>query len=740
MMGGFRMKGGLLRMAVMAVLLLTLAGAAGAAEVQSPEDPGHLVYPGMPWGTMRADMVAGVLLYERVNMLYADDLETGITRWTVPFSGGVDAQRRRRGGVRFGERHALVYSADGTASLLDSGTGREVWRRSGGFFGGGLHYAQLDAGDRWVTLRYETSAELCEVASGRRFKVSLPSGKPFGVHWMRDGKTVVLSELLTGKEEVPSRVQLWLWEPGAGDPVKGCAVDSPKKAYVFGALPDGSVFLREYVHGDQPEMLVSVINPRTGEKLRDLGDQWEEGTDTLWTEDGMRRITARESAPAVQVRDTLTGAPLFELTPPPESRITSCFQSAGKDWAAGRDGQNALFLMPVEENGAPRRILGDKRFLPGQVASIRPPHLLCGQYNEFRVMKYTLLSLDGLEERGRWHCGKDYVSVGGQPMLSVESGRLLHSTKVQSSHGLALIPSGGDTPLLEKPYRAVALSPDGRYLMAAVSETGPLFLLDETGKSLSRYDSQERSPLGPTAFSPDNRRVAVYHLPSLTVTDLAEGFPTRELTGQPGMEHFFMNSWGSLCFSPDGNLLLAGFIGGKALLFDANSGKLLHTFAEERRFRDRYVYQERFLSSLGGMAKDLLGGVTDRGKGNPALTCGFANNGTLALTIAAGQLLRAWSVHDGRLVRTVDPKLPEQRDREGSINNQIVLSPKGDFCLAYNRSGFGIASLWDTVGGQRLAEYRFPEGNRLGAVAVADDGKTVYAMINFDLHFLPGRK
>lgn len=732
-MGGFRMKGGLRRM----LLLLTLAGAAGAAEVQRPEDPGHLVYPGMPWGHVRADLVAGVLLYERVDMLYADDLETGTTRWTLPFSGGVDAQHGRRGGVRLGKRHALVYAADGTASLRDSGTGREVWRRSGGFFGGGLHYAQLDAGDRWVTLHYETSAELCEVASGRRFKVSLPSGKPFGVHWMRDGKTVVLSEMLTEVNKAPSSIQLWLWEPGTGDPVKGCAVDSPKTAYVLGTLPDGSVFLREYVHGDQPEMLVSVINPRTGEKLRDLGDQCEEGTDTLWTEDGTRRITVREGAPAVQVRDTLTGAPLFELTPPPESRPTSFFQSAGKDWLAGWDRQNALFLMPVEENGAPRRILGDKRFLPGQVASIRPPHLLCGQVNQFGVMEYTLLSLDGLEERGSWYCGKDYG--GGRPMLSVDSGRLLHSMKVQNSHGLALIPSGGDTPLLEKPYRAVALSPDGKYLVAAVGEDGPLFLLDETGKSLAKYDKQDRYFSGPAVFSPDGRRVAVSHMGRITVTDLAEGFPTREMT-DPGKANLFMSRENTLRFSPDGDLLLTGVSGGRALLFDANTGKLLHTLVEERRFLDRYVYQERFLSSLEGMAKDLLGGVTDRAKPNPALACGFANNGTLALTIAAGQLLRAWSVHDGRLVRTVDPKLPEQRDKQGSINNQIVLSPNGDFCLAYNGNGFGIASLWDTVGGQRLAEYRFPEGNRLGAVAVADDGKTVYAMINFDLHFLPGRK
>jgi WD40 repeat protein len=300
--------------------------------------------------------------------------------------------------------------------------------------------------------------------------------------------------------------------------------------------------------------------------------------------------------------------------------------------------------------------------------------------------------------------------------------------------------SGAETPVLEKPYRPVALSPDGKYLVAAVGDEGPVFLLDDTGKSLAKYNSEQRYSTGPAAFSPDGRRVAVFHMPRITLTDLAEGFPARELTGQPGTSNLYMYRENSLCFSPDGNLLLAGSTGGRALLFDANSGKLLHSFVEERRFRDRYVHQQRFLSSLEGMAKDLLGGVTDRAKRPPVITCAFANQGTLALTIADGQILRAWSVRDGRLVRVVDPKLPEERDKHGNINNQIVLSPNGDYCLAYNGNGFGIASLWNTVGGQRLEEYRFPENARLGAVAVADDGKTVYAMIDGDLHFLPGRK
>jgi len=493
-------------------------------------------------------------------------------------------------------------------------------------------------------------------------------------------------------------------------------------------------------------MIQTVITPRTGEKLRDLGNLREPAATTRRTEDGTRLVKIDNVSSAVEVLDAATGAPLFQITPPEGLKLYPyvCFQSAEKDWLMGLDRQNTLWLVPVEENGAPRKILGDKHFLPGNVTSIRPPHLLCNDYRGSRSQSYTLAALDTLEERSRWTCVMPLDGWGAWPLLSVDSGRLLVGSTGQEGnqrkHALTLTASGAETPLLEKPYRPIALSPDGKYLVAAVGDEGPLFLLDETGKSLSKYVSEQRYSTGPAAFSPDSRRVAVFHMPSITVTDLAEGFPARELTGQPGTENLYMYYEGALCFSPDGNLLLAGTTGGKALLFDANSGKLLHTFVEERRFLDRYVHQQRFLSSLEGMAKDLLGGVTDRAKRPPVITCAFANQGTLALTVADGQIVRAWSVRDGRLVRTVDPKLPEERDERGHINNQIVLSPNGDYCLAYNMNSFGIASLWNTVGGQRLEEYRFPEGARLGAVAVADDGRTVYAMIAGDLHFLPGRK
>ena len=732
---------GVLCAAVMAGMLFP-----ATADAQKPKTPDHLVYPGLPGGLMRADLAAGVFLCMKYGNLYADDLETGTTRWTAPVSLSQDDQGRQRGGVLFGERISLVYSADGTVSLLDNGTGREVWRQRAGFFGGGLSHAQLDAGDRWVTLHYKTSAELCEVASGRRFKVSLPSGKPFFVHWTRDGKTIVLSEQLTEVNKAPSSIQLWLWEPGNAGPVKGCVVDSPKIAFVSGTVPGGGAVVTEYTPGSAGEMTQTVINPRTGERLRDLGNLRKPDATTRQTEDGTRLVKIDNVSSAVEVLDAATGTALFQITPPEDLKLYPyvCFRSVEKDWLLGLDRQNALWLVPVEENGTPRRILGDRRFLPGRVTNIRPPHLLCQEFRGNGSQTNTLVSIDTLDERARWRCESDVHGWINWPMISEASGRLLVGATAQEGnqrkHTLTLMASGAETPLLEKPYRPMALSPDGKYLVAAVGDEGPVFLLDDTGKSLSKYVSEQRYSSGPAAFSPDGRRVAVFHMPHITVTDLAEGFPAREMTGQPGTANLYMYRENALCFSPDGNLLLTGTTGGKALLFDANSGKLLHTFVEERRFLDRYVHQQRFLSSLEGMAKDLLGGVTDRAKRPPLITCGFANQGTLALTVADGQVLRAWSVRDGRLVRTVDPKLPEERDKQGSINNQIVLSPNGDYCLAYNRNGFGIASLWNTVGGQRIEEYRFPEGARLGAVAVADDGKTVYAMIDGDLHFLPGRK
>ena len=733
--------GGVLCAAVMAGMLFP-----ATADAQKPKPPDHLVYPGLPGGQMRADLAAGVFLCMKYGNLYADDLETGTTRWTAPVSLSQDDQGRQRGGVLFGERISLVYSADGTVSLLDNGTGGEVWRQRAGFFGGGLSHAQLDAGNRWVTLHYKTSAELCEVASGRCFKVSLPSGKSFGVFWMQDGKAVVLSELLTEENKAPTSIQLWLWEPGTADPVKGCVFDSPKHAHVSGTFPGGGAVVTEYTPGSAGEMIQTVINPRTGEKLRNLGDLREPAATTRRTEDGTRLVKIDNVSSAVEVLEAATGAALFQITPPEGLKLYPyvCFRSVEKDWLMGLDRQHALWLVPVEENGAPRRILGDRRFLPGRVANIRPPHLLCQEFRGNNSETNTLVSIDTLEERARWNATMPLNAGGWPPMLSETSGRLLVGTMGQEGnqrkHALTLMASGAEVPLLEKPYRPIALSRDGNYLVAAVGDEGPVFLLDDTGKSLAKYNSEQRYSTGPAAFSPDGRRVAVFHMPRITVTDLAEGFPARELTGQPGTANLYMYRENALCFSPDGNLLLAGTTHGKALLFDANTGKLLHTFVEERRFRDRYVQQQRFLSSLEGMAKDLLGGVTDRAKRAPMITCAFANNGTLALTIADGQILRAWSVRDRRLVRSVDPKLPEERDKHGSINNQILLSPNGDYCLAYNRNGFGIASLWNTVGGQRLEEYRFPEGARLGAVAVADDGKTVYAMIDGDLHFLPGRK
>ena len=745
-MDGFRNKDAVGRMAVVfAVVSLALAG---AAEMPSPEDPGHLVYPGVRSQRIRADLEGGVALWAGVSQITVEDLDTGAARWTVPVRRGVDDQKLPLGGSEVGRRRTLVWAAEGEVSLRDNGSGKELWGRRPGFFGGArLVHAALSPDGEWVTLHYlDKTVELWRVASGERFRVTLPSGKSFWFRWMADGKTAVLAESLLEGNPPNSRLRLWLWEPGSADPVQGGVYETERSAWVEGGLPDGNLLVTEFER-DSPEQdfYRVIVNPRTGERVREIAVPRETSRQLLTTEDNARLVAFQEGSPTARVTDLVAGTLLFEASLTGGARIPShCFHSAGKDWVVCQDGRNALWLVPVEEGGAPRRILGDKRFLPSHVSGIRPPHLLCNESADDGRRIHTLLDMDSLEERARWQCGVSAQFWGTWTLLSAESGRLLLGAVgregEQSKHALVLMASGAETPLLEMPYSPVALSPDGKWLVASGDDES-LFLLDETGRTAASYVPQERQGTGAAVFSPDSRRVAVFHMPHLTVTDLAGGFAARELAGQPGVERMYLYKEDALCFSPDGRLLLAGATRGRAYLFDADSGRLLHTFVEERRFLRRDMqHQGDFLTSLGVVAMDLLGSVTDRRKPTPYLTCGFANNGTLALTIADDQLLRAWSVHDGRLVRTVDPKLPEERDTNGRINNQIVLSPNGNYCLARNWNGFGTASLWDTVGGQRLAEYRFPEGNRLGAVAVADDGKTVYAMIDFDLHFLPGRK
>lgn len=298
--------------------------------------------------------------------------------------------------------------------------------------------------------------------------------------------------------------------------------------------------------------------------------------------------------------------------------------------------------------------------------------------------------------------------------------------------------NGADAPLLEMPCRAAALSPDGRHLIAREGENRILLAEIDTKNIPVRLAADREYDYGPAGFSPDGRRAALFSHPRLVVVELAGGYPMREIDLST-LEKDSVRSSG-LCFSQDGKRLLAGGYG-RALLFDADTGKLLQTFTEEMRFQQRW--QSRgysFLSTLEGMARDLAGNVTDRFKGKPSLQAVFAANGTRVVTCADGQILRVWDARTGQRLHTIDPELPETRNRWGGITNNCVFDPGGRFCFTYNGNAFEKAALWDLATGRKLETYVFPKGTGYINAAISEDGKTVYATVDSGLHLLPGRK
>ena len=100
----------------------------------------------------------------------------------------------------------------------------------------------------------------------------------------------------------------------------------------------------------------------------------------------------------------------------------------------------------------------------------------------------------------------------------------------------------------------------------------------------------------------------------------------------------------------------------------------------------------------------------------------------------------AFDSRSGALLQTIEAGLPEKRNRNGAINNRIVLRDAGDYALAYNRDNFGPASLWSLVDGGLVRRYRFSNNAyRPFAIAPSDDAKSVYVLDGDSLYRWPGR-
>jgi sugar lactone lactonase YvrE/predicted Ser/Thr protein kinase len=225
-------------------------------------------------------------------------------------------------------------------------------------------------------------------------------------------------------------------------------------------------------------------------------------------------------------------------------------------------------------------------------------------------------------------------------------------------------------------YRAVAFSPDGRFLAAADALTRSTELWNvSTGRLTAAFTDPGGWGADALAFSPDGRLLAIADASgSAYLWDIATGRRTATFTDPGG-------GLGGVAFSPDGTLLAVGEGNWHAAVWDIATGRL----------------------ALNLRVASFVEGVT------------FSRDGTLLA--AAGLPAFVWDVATGKRVATL-------YDPGGQGLSDVALSPNGRLLAAADGNGNGY--LWDIAARTIIATLAVPgQHSSLNGIAFSPDGTLV---------------
>ncbi len=324
------------------------------------------------------------------------------------------------------------------------------------------------------------------------------------------------------------------------------------------------------------------------------------------------------------------------------------------------------------------------------------------------------------------------------------------------------------------PGSAVTLSPDGKTLVAHVSELNQLVFWDvDSGKELKTLPAPKGGRLGYLYFSPDGKTLA--HGSGDWKVSLWDWKIGKELVfplafnKRPVIE-FSMDSTFHGSFSPDGKWFVAGASSNEPLgVFEVDTGREIHRLncsaltsivspdskrlAVSSRMNDKgksetvirlfdlangkevaqfpFGDEDFFSLSFSPDGKVLACAFSDRSclldltngrvlhrlPGRP-LAPTFSRDGK-TLIASSGQRLRLWDVDTG--------KERDERPGDFGYNPALVISPDGRR-LASGGWMQQEVSLWDTADGRIL--HRLPlkgQGRNVRNLAFSSDGKTLVA-------------
>lgn len=672
-----------------------------------------------------------VLMTNRCGV-YAFDAASGGLAWYRYLESETGRQN-----ASFGRRLVVVW-IDDEVLLLDAATGRETWSQHNAPYGVPKS-ARLSPDETSIVVSGDQGIVLYSIAGGERRLLSR-SDKAWVWGWLPDGKSLLLTQVSGNGPDFTRKWQVVDIPSGAAT----AEWESPKPEGVISMLSEQGQLAMVYDDAEKQTKL-KILDARTGNVVHESNAP-ESIKYLTWTHDGGQLVSLSDDSREATVVDSSTGAAVFSLSQEGHrfSSLGRFDDSLDREWMFSQDASNNWYVWPLKAGGTPRMVLNSHGIAPGMydLRNAGQDYILLEWRLEGSLWVHAAFSLPDMRKLAEWHIRKEGARYSTFLINSNKThlvrpypiGKPTPGPVNLTDKAFAVYVQDKETPIFEGQGDPIGISPDGKHLFAhTVENEASLFNL-ETGQAVAKYAARNEgngSPYFTAAFSEDGRRVLVQSSRYGEITELVEGYSRHALnTEGTGI------AWLPL-LSRDGSRALYGG-SGCAYLFDADTGAQLRTFVEPERFT-RSHGGRGFWGGLVARAGDYAGAVTDRFKSRPYVEAVFANDGARVITRAENQVIRIWESDSGKLLHTIRTGLSLQRDSEGRIANETIVSPNGRFAFCFNRSGYGLASLWSLEDGTLVRQYRLPSwGRHWVETRLPDDGSGVYIGYYDNLYRWPG--